>query len=682
MNQQPFPGDHSSYAIDSMKLYSAISDSLTDWLQEMQSVGYRRGPAIAWVGQFFVGFGLVVGSVDAGLLFSGIVVEIITIWVVYVAVLELSDGRVGIAVLAGLMLGAAPKFIGATHLFNIEPHQTLAVAWFVLILAFTPKWSQALVAGQLLLASGFSLVAKSSTPIYVVIPAAAILYSTFLSQRKSRRGGWTERGAMITWGLGLFLFAAAIIWYFQNWNFVLNHAFRAGFGPTADVWGMDTPYLSTLLFWLDELQKLYFQPLALFILLLLVFAGWRVYRARLSLPGPIDHFTLTAIISGLQIAIVLLLFAFSPNRHTRFITPLLPYVVVLTCWSVIKIAHRRVYGVLLLAFGFQMVIANAYSLGLIPYGSFFARFTDATYGGSFSNDSTNMHILEEIVERTCKLSDLGSQSTIVAVDPSLRGDWLAPVPASFTAIKMFGVDLPCEFGYAGNSFWGADLEEAWRDLLARDVRYIVTSDPDIYSPPPNAINQVLSIENHPRLVERIANSGKFIELPPLDSDPGILLFMRVDYVMDGRALLDSGDIKRGVEILETATELEPENPEAWANLTLGYVLAGRQDDALAAGTRALALNPDHFYVHLMVASVYQQQREHQTALVHLAEAILSAPSDQEEVRALRAQAESLIALGEEREACLVLASAAGIDQLPGIAAEMSELDCESVISGD
>jgi tetratricopeptide (TPR) repeat protein len=304
------------------------------------------------------------------------------------------------------------------------------------------------------------------------------------------------------------------------------------------------------------------------------------------------------------------------------------------------------------------------------------------YGGSFSSDRTNMGILEEIVTRTCDVDDPNPQLTIVAVDPNLRGDWLAPVPALYTAFKMYGVDHPCEFGYAGNSFWGADLEETWRDLNIRDVIYIVTSDPSLYPPPQSAFNQSLSIENHPRLVEQIRTSGRFAELPSLENDPGILLFMRVDFVADGRELLDRGEIEAGIETLETATELEPENPEAWANLTLGYVLAGRQDDVLIAGTRVLALNPDHFYVHLMMAEVHQQRGDQQTALIHLLEAVRTAPSAQEKVRALRAQAESLTALGEEREACLVLAGAVEIDPLAQIAAEMSELDCETILGVD
>jgi Flp pilus assembly protein TadD len=682
LNRQPFPGDHSSYAIDSMNLYYAMSDSLVEWLQEMRSVGYLRGPAISWVGQFFVGFGLAVGSVDTSLLFSGIVVEAITIFLLFIAVLELSNNRVSVALLAALILSAAPKFIGAPHLFNIEPLQTLAVAWFVLILAFTPKWSMALVVGQLLLAGAFSIVAKSSTPIYVVIPAAAILYSAFFSSRKSKPGGWAERDTKVSWGLGVLLLLAAVVWYLQNWVSVVNHALRSGFGPNAEVWGQADTFINTLIFWLKELESLYFRPLLIFIFLLLIFAGVKVYRKRQSLCDPVDHFTVIAIASALQVTIVLLLFAFSPNRHTRFITPLLPYVVVLTCWSVVEIRSRLINGVLLFAFVFQLVVANAYSLGLIPYGSFFTRFTDVIYGGSFSSDRTNMGILEEIVTRTCDVDDPNPQLTIVAVDPSLRGDWLAPVPVYYTAAKLFGVDHPCEFGYAGNSFWGADLEETWRDLLARDVRYFVTTDPEIYPPPADAMNQALSIDNHPRLVERIMNSGIFITLHPLESDPGILLFNLVDYVTGGRALLDRGEIDAGIELLETATDLEPENPEAWANLTLGYLLAGRHDETLEAGAQALELNPDHFYVHMMMASIYQQQGDHQTALEHFSEAVPSTPSDQDKIRALRAQAKSLLALNKVRQACFAFAEVLAIDPLPEIATEMSELDCESLISGD
>ena len=141
---------------------------------------------------------------------------------------------------------------------------------------------------------------------------------------------------------------------------------------------------------------------------------------------------------------------------------------------------------------------------------------------------TNASILEDVVSRTCseKLSD--HYLTIVAIDPNLRGDWLAPVPAAYTASKRYGLETPCYFGYAGFDFFGAGIEETLKDFFARKVYYLVISDPSVYPPPPqNAINQSLPPQNHAALMEKIRSSGAFVEERPLETDPGILIFHRI-----------------------------------------------------------------------------------------------------------------------------------------------------------
>ena len=63
-------------------------------------------------------------------------------------------------------------------------------------------------------------------------------------------------------------------------------------------------------------------------------------------------------------------------------------------------------------------------------------------------------------------------------------------------------------------------------------------------------------------------------------------------VLDGRRLLEEGDYPKAVEKLKTATVLMPTNAPAWNYLGLAYHRAGQPTNAVAAYTRALALNRD------------------------------------------------------------------------------------------
>lgn len=114
----------------------------------------------------------------------------------------------------------------------------------------------------------------------------------------------------------------------------------------------------------------------------------------------------------------------------------------------------------------------------------------------------------------------------LSIDPTLKGNWLAPVPADYVAVRehLGSRDgAPCSYGYAGGGFLGSDAATAWTRLLEERPRHVVTFDPSIYPPSGTAYNQALNSENFPILIERLATSGDFQRLAPLSRDPGILI---------------------------------------------------------------------------------------------------------------------------------------------------------------
>ena len=62
------------------------------------------------------------------------------------------------------MVGAAPIFIVLSTQYLAEAAQTLAVAWFVLIMARAPRWRRSMLAAHLVAATAFAMLAKTTSP--------------------------------------------------------------------------------------------------------------------------------------------------------------------------------------------------------------------------------------------------------------------------------------------------------------------------------------------------------------------------------------------------------------------------------------------------------------------------------------------------------------------------------------
>jgi Flp pilus assembly protein TadD len=61
----------------------------------------------------------------------------------------------------------------------------------------------------------------------------------------------------------------------------------------------------------------------------------------------------------------------------------------------------------------------------------------------------------------------------------------------------------------------------------------------------------------------------------------------------GRALVATGDAKRGVEELETAAQLDPKNPKVHFELGRAYRAAGNQEKSRAEFTLSQSLYGQH-----------------------------------------------------------------------------------------
>ncbi len=110
----------------------------------------------------------------------------------------------------------------------------------------------------------------------------------------------------------------------------------------------------------------------------------------------------------------------------------------------------------------------------------------------------------------------------------------------------------------------------------------------------------------------------------------------------GGAYILQGKHSLAVPVLEDAARLEPGNPMVWTNLAAAYLgklpfaTAERQEQAIGAFERALALNPRTPHVHYNLGLIYLERNDPQRAAEHFRSALDSDPTDRDAQRYLDA----------------------------------------------
>jgi hypothetical protein len=568
LDRSPFGGDQSQYGIATVQLFYTLIHSPASWGSLMLGIFPVKPNGLIWIGQFFVPLGYLIGSINRGLLFSIWVMQALVLILIYRSIWELSKGKLLVAIVGCLVIASASLFIGFARNYSVESIQTLAVAWFVLIMSFAPRWSRAFILSQLLAATAFAMLTKQTTPLFCLWPGLMALGYAFWPRQTQSPGGWLQKQTLVTLALGVPLSLATTAWYYRNMEYVIWHLYAGSTGPVVTaMWGKEDTFLNTMIFWLGVVQRSFFLPSVL-VLGLGVFVSGVIYYF-MKPDRPMKHFLMCCAISVLQIMTVLSAFSLSSTRVHRYLLPLLPYFAILICWSVAQINRPILTSLAIVIFTAQLATIYGQALGMTgpnPNISPYLRAVD--------RDGRQARVLNSIISRTCTETSTECYLNILAIDANLQGDWLAPEPANYVAVRNLAPhdDLPpCYYGYLGGNFFGSSATNAWNDMLFRGVRYFITIDPEVYPVPPKVYNQALSQHNFPIIWEKVQTSDLFKLEPPLPEDPGILIFRRIDYVALGRTLSDQGEHEQAIDTLRKATALEPANVEAWANLCLAYV---------------------------------------------------------------------------------------------------------------
>jgi hypothetical protein len=507
--------DSAFYGKASVELFLTLVRSPSDWIQAMLSAQGAHAPGIAWIGQFFVPLGFLLGSVDDGLLLSTLMTQAVTLLLTYRFVSELSNRHQLVAVAGCLVTGSAPLFVGLSHQYFTEPLQLMAVAWFVLIMTFAPRWSRLFIVSQLLCASSVAMLAKVSSPLYCIGPALVGLW--FVLRRTQAAHDAHERPqqrVVLSLAAGVFLSSLTAAWYQGNVGAVLQHARTAASGPISELYGGNDSFLNTMVFWLDSTQRTFFLPVSLVVFGLVLVVG--ICRYLLNSGSRNGHFSMCAGVSALQLLIVLSAFSSSSNREPRFLLPLLPYVACLISWSAAQGGGLLVSATVIITCLVQLAAVHGQALGVLR------RNMQIPWLATADSNRRTAVTVSSIVAKTCADESVHRYWTIIGDQKA----WLNEHTLGYTAAKELArfTQQHCDYDTLG--YMGSDVDEAWERVLRAKPRYYITTDPVVYVVADDKLDRALNQLNAPVLRE-VETSGLFEAEPVLPEDPGVIIFKRM-----------------------------------------------------------------------------------------------------------------------------------------------------------
>lgn len=439
--------DPSWYGEVSVDLWATLRTDPGAWPSAMMHAFGQKPPAVAWLGQLFVPLGEVFGRDQIALLLSTVLCQAAVVALVYAAALRLAG--VATAIVAALLVAASPIFVFVSHLYLVEPIQTVAVAWLVLILARAAERRPALTLAQLPGALALAMLAKVSSPVYVAAPAAGVLLLVWLHRARpsDARPAWREPTVVASSMISAFLVAGAVGWYRINIDAAIQQA-RIASGD--DGLNVDRGLVRQLPEWIERLRDASFLPkfwLPLCVLAVVSIGLAWLRGARVPLRDPR---VVIATACAVSILLVLTALASHHNNDTRFLHPLVPLVAVTLALAIGAARSRPIFVVALGVLVLEYTGSTLQSFGYTPHDSFVAdRITSPV------RDSPVAAVLDEIVERTCT-AESSSGISVVGVEYP----WLNHNTLEMLAFSRFAENgRRCYYASLGD--WQDDAAAAW-----------------------------------------------------------------------------------------------------------------------------------------------------------------------------------------------------------------------------
>ena len=476
----------------------------------VNAFGFKT-PGIAWLGQFFVPLGQLVGSVEFGLLLSILTVQFGTLILTFKVGRELIPKQTVAPLVGSVFVAAAPLFIALSHQYFVEPLQLLAVTYFFWIAAKSSSLARYPLFGHLFLATIMALIAKVTSPIYCVFPGCMALSELLMFARKDGGSGvrdslWKHSPILVA---GILVFPAALVWFWRNYSTLMDFVLLAASSDVALDYGRKDTFSNKLGYWLVVTQHSFATPAigGIVVVVVLLGVGRFVMRLGNEQRFRINRFDLLALAALLHVVLVLALFSLSINEEHRYLLPLLPSVAILILWALSHARNRFIGVVVLSALIGQWSLVHAITLGYIqPIRniSLWVRPLDLNH--------VPMRELEKLITFTCN-SRTENRYNIAGIElPWINANSLS----FFSAKARLTKNVRCYYtslGYAEK-----DTTRAWNRLNSLKIASFISLEEAAHPEPPNFLNQV-SLP----ILRRIRSDSNFVQ-QQFESELKIVVF--------------------------------------------------------------------------------------------------------------------------------------------------------------
>ena len=395
VDRHVWPWDQAWYGEVSCDLWFNLTHSITGWIHAMITALGQKPPAAVWMGQFFVPLGALLPSIESALLLSIVATQAVTLILLALVFREIDpESRWGWAI-GCAFAGSAPLFAGLSHQFFTEPLQAVTVAWAYLIAVRAFKRPRAEIVAQLVCCGLLGLLAKSSTPLFMIVPFLLALRGLFGPQPWLPEAG-RRRGFAAWLVIGAALLLATGVWYGFNFREMFVHALQSSVDSVSLDYGWKDTFWNKAGAWGRLTVQALFGPGVVWAVLACTAAGVWLARHR-RLRGPRLLVGLSAVA---QFAIVIAAFSSVVTVETRYLLAVVPTLAVLVFLAA-TLARSPVLAALWMAvmlWQWGSTFASAFGLAAWPEQTAWLIAVDADSGprtrtgaGSAADCSSNNH---------------------------------------------------------------------------------------------------------------------------------------------------------------------------------------------------------------------------------------------------------------------------------------------------
>lgn len=517
LDRSIWPWDPAWYGEVSVDLWATLRTDPGNWGAAMAHAFGAKPPAVAWLGQFFIPLGGLVGDDSTALLFSIVVVQAATLAFVFAACrrLGLSDF---VAAVGALLVAASPLFVSMSHEYFAEPMQTLAIAWGLYVLASARRWPIALTAAQIPGIVALGMLAKLSSPAYLTAPVLATVFLAMLGPVGGRARGvapWRDPRVLASAAVSAVLAYGAISWYRINHEAALEHARLAS--ADTGLYGIDKGFAKQLPEWIGRFRDASFLPHVGFAILALAIASVALVVRRRGISPALDSRLVVAATCLVTIVIVLALFASQPNQEVRYLLGLVPYLAIVVAVALDASSSRRLAVAAAVVLAVEFGLTQLQSFGQTPIASAsYPRLVAPTSETPFAKE------LDDVVDQTCTTESAGKINMVGADHP-----WF-----NHNTIEMLAFQRYAESGrrcyYTALGYAEKDPEVAWKRLRKFGSPYYISIDyGNRTNPLPEAQRSLLTPSDpfnrvNTNVYRRVRRSGRY-QIVPESRSTGIVI---------------------------------------------------------------------------------------------------------------------------------------------------------------